>query len=113
SLHEIFGSFKPLDVRDYLVRLHTEAKVFGRRRDPLLDSGFFQQLAEAEIHFDGVELGRVVRQKLGLRKFLRIELWLPAGIGPARSSCVKLRHNRSDNSEGIIPSASSWFSKRL
>jgi len=61
--NEIFGAFQALDVRDDLMRFDAETEVCGRVLQPVLDGGFFDQLAEGEVYFDGVELGGIVSEK--------------------------------------------------
>src|SRR5579864_8720574 len=93
--HKIFRPFKPLDVRDDLVRLHPKAEVRGAVLQPVLDRRFFNKLPEGEVHFDGVEPGRVIVKEFFLRQLLRVKRRLPAWIRPSRSAGKELRHGVS------------------
>src|SRR5271155_5992903 len=92
--NKIFRPFQPLDVRDHLVRLDAQAKVRRSFLDPVLDRSFLDQLPEGEVHFHGIELRRVVTEKLFLRELGRIEVRLPARVGPSGSSGKQLRHGK-------------------
>src|SRR5216684_8239674 len=79
-------------MREHLVRLNGEAKMFRRFGDPVLDSRLFYQLAEGVIHFDGIQFRCVEVQKFLLRKFLGIEGGFPCRISPSGSANVEMRH---------------------
>src|SRR5450631_2155220 len=81
-------------MRDDLMRLHPEAKMCRRIVQPVLDSRFFDQLTESEIHFDRIELHGVVAQELFLRQLGGVEFRLPRWISPSRGSCEELRHDK-------------------
>src|SRR5207302_4280048 len=80
-------------VSDHLVGLYTEAEMFGRFRNPFLDGGVFEQLAEAEVDFHRVQLAGVVGKKIFLRQLFRIKRGLPAWIGPSGGAGKELRHS--------------------
>ena len=109
---EIGGVLKALYVRDHLMRFDSKPEVLRGFGDPFLRGGFFQQLAEGQIHFDGVELTGVVGEKPGLRQFGGIEIRLPAWVGPPGRAHKKLRHDlarstrpspSAEADDGIIP----------
>src|SRR3981081_456662 len=77
------------------MRFYAETKVRRRILNPILNSGFFDQLAEGEIYFYSVELRRVVAEEFFLCQLGGIEVGLPAWIRPSRGSGEELRHRRS------------------
>ena len=85
-------SLEPLDVRDDLMRLNAKAKMRRRILQPVLNSRFFNQLPESEIHFNGIELRCVVTQEFLLRQLWRIEIRLPCRVSPSGGSSKELRH---------------------
>src|ERR1700686_3674148 len=79
-------------MRDDLMRLDAKTKMCGRILQPVLNCGFFDELPESEIHFDRIQLGRVVAEEFLLRQLFRIKVGLPCRIGPSRRSYEELRH---------------------
>src|SRR5438105_2266828 len=49
AFYKFISLLETFYVSDHLVGFYTEAEMFGRFRDPFLDGGVFQQLAEAEV----------------------------------------------------------------
>src|SRR3954471_3087128 len=79
-------------MRDDLMGLHPEAEIGRAFLQPLLDCGLFDELPEREVHFHGIQPGRVVAEEFFLGEFLWIEVGLPARVSPSRSAHEKLRH---------------------
>ncbi len=71
-----------------------ETEMFGGIGQPVLDGGFFDELAEGEVHFDRVELGGVEVEEFLLGEFFGIESGLPSWIRPSGGADVE-RHGRS------------------
>ena len=80
---------------EHLMRLDGEAEVLRRVGEPVLDGRFFDQLAEGEVDFDGIQLGRIEIQKFLLREFFGIERRFPARIRPSGSADIELSHSDS------------------
>src|SRR5438270_5572079 len=90
SRHEIVGPFESLDMRDHLMRLDSKAKVRRRILQPVLHGRLFYKLPEGEIHFDGIELSRIVSKEFLLRQFGWIKFGLPCRVSPSGGANVKL-----------------------
>jgi len=93
ALQKFFRIFQPFDMREHLMGLDGEAKAIGSICDPVLNGCFFHQLPEGVVDLDGVQLRRVKVQEFLLRELLRIELRLPARVGPSGSADIELSHN--------------------
>jgi hypothetical protein len=65
-------------VGDDLMGLYAKTKTSGRLLEPVLNRRLFYQLPKSKVHFDRVELSRVVAEKFFLREFGGIKVRLPA-----------------------------------
>src|SRR4029077_2962571 len=113
SRNKVLRRLEALDVRDDLVRLYAEAKLCGRVLQPVLDGRFFNKLPESEIHFDRIQLRRVVSQELLLRQLGRIKIRLPCRVGPARGSNKQLRHKMHSRSSIGWPILAAFCAARV
>src|SRR5882672_6227862 len=74
------------------MRLNGEFESRGGRIYPAFQQFFARKTTERVVHFDGVQARGVIAQELGGSQFRRIEIRLPSGIGPTRSTRIDLWH---------------------